>query len=708
MKIFFKKVVLLIPLIAIAGSLSLGLATARAQSQQPAIPPLNTGLPSPTQEAKSSSANLDCGWGNIGDCFLGGIKNVFLGIAYVIGLLGSKVLQLMAGLYNFAIQQNFKILENGNFIINAGFRTSLSVVNLGFVLAIILMAFSWILGIESYSGKKMLFKLVTAALLVNFSLLIVGVFLDFSHVIATSFIGGDPATTIVKTFNPQKILALKDGDFRSGSDFWVDLMSRLQTSVFQGILTWVIAITLGGLAIMVVGRYIILSILIVTMPFAWLFTVLPKYEKIHSEWWSKFLGQVFFLPAVSFFVYLAIGTYSNIDPSKGGIDQIASAFEQGNFVNNSFQYALQTIAFVALLWGGMIAAAKIGDKAGSAGIGFAGYLKNTALGKNKTLNKGLAAGAAGAGVVAGKGTRVGLSRLSRKIGLSGIADRLSGVSNKDKVETYRKGAFGKMNDEQLRIAAKKSYLDPVHKAALLAELTAKKKLDYLPKDNWEDYGRVAMAQNPGTSSKDIEAIKLMGEKNPELAGKLLTDTDIKRALEEDETKTRDAAKKSGTAYTPKTKTEQDAVIESARQKAIVNAAKKLDAEKAKDLSEEALRKTAIAGSLSDVAAKGVIQSGNLKKLKALKEGLEAVKDGASASVKDAKHYDDELRDLKKQLQDAKDRNNNNKIDDIKNKQKAAEERKKLHIEAMDEKDRNDFRAIKNLHTIEQTIAGIDD
>ena len=65
--------------------------------------------------------------------------------------------------------------------VQTGFSISLSVANLAFVLGIIVIALATILRIESYSIKKMLWKLVVMAILVNFGLVIIAPIVGFSN-----------------------------------------------------------------------------------------------------------------------------------------------------------------------------------------------------------------------------------------------------------------------------------------------------------------------------------------------------------------------------------------------------------------------------------------------------------------------------------------------------------------------------------------------
>src|SRR4030042_5966834 len=73
-------------------------------------------------------------------------------------------------------------------MVHTGWQIVLNFANLGFVLAIIVIAFSTIFRRESYAMKQTLWKLIVAALLVNFSLVIAGAFINVSDIFSDFFL----------------------------------------------------------------------------------------------------------------------------------------------------------------------------------------------------------------------------------------------------------------------------------------------------------------------------------------------------------------------------------------------------------------------------------------------------------------------------------------------------------------------------------------
>jgi len=136
-------------------------------------------------------------------------------IAYLLGFVASAVFYLGGWLIDFALKINLALLESS--LIETGWKIILSFTNLGFVLAIIIIAFATIFRAQSYAMKQTLWKLIVAALLVNFSLVIAGAFIDVSHTLAKFF--NDRITPsgvtqlsnkLAKILDVQALLSLKD------------------------------------------------------------------------------------------------------------------------------------------------------------------------------------------------------------------------------------------------------------------------------------------------------------------------------------------------------------------------------------------------------------------------------------------------------------------------------------------------------------------
>ncbi|MEW6616975.1 MAG: hypothetical protein AB1333_00980, partial [Patescibacteria group bacterium] len=240
-------------------------------------------------------------------------------LLYVVGAIAAFLFWIGAQLIAFFMSLNMAIFEMP--LVDLGWRIVRDIANLGFVLAIIIIAIAIIVRYEEYGTKKLLPKLIAAAILVNFSLTIGAVFIDFSHTLTNFFIsksssGGDAfglVTNLANGFNVQKLLQQKIED--GGSD--PNLMNSYEGTITKGIaaiislfaaalFTFISALTLLGIAIMLLVRFIYLSVLLLVSPIIYLFWVIPDTQSVWKSWWNSFLKWVFNAPILTSFLYLTV------------------------------------------------------------------------------------------------------------------------------------------------------------------------------------------------------------------------------------------------------------------------------------------------------------------------------------------------------------------------------------------------------------------
>ncbi len=179
------------------------------------------------------------------------------------------------------------------------------ITNMFFVVVLLLVAFGTILGLEQYEWKKMLVKFFFAAILVNFSRIICGVIIDISQVVMITFVNGIAATAggnLINAFSLDKIYSLNPETgpqgLTSNSEIFGAAVGALGFA----------ALTLGIMAVfvfMLLARMLVLWILIVLSPFAFVLSVIPQTEKYASQWWSEFGNHVIVGPVVVFFLWLS-------------------------------------------------------------------------------------------------------------------------------------------------------------------------------------------------------------------------------------------------------------------------------------------------------------------------------------------------------------------------------------------------------------------
>lgn len=361
----WKKIFLLV-LIATFFAPQLFGSYAQAQGANPIPEPLNYGGAfTPAGIGKEGACDLE----NLGSWLL----CVFLiPVAWFIGLLVS----LGAAAITLGLEMNAGLAYTTP--IQSGFNVTLAIANLGFVFAIIVIAIATIINYESYGMKKNLWKLVAAALLVNFSLvicsLIIGFFDQFAYYFARQMgnSGGGysgVSNHLVNAFQLNKL---------SG---WQAAGSFVPTLIFIMIFLLIIAFTLFAIAFNLIIRYFYLAILMILMPFAWLAWIMPSTKKHWDSWWEHFMKWTLSPTIILTLLYVAILVVGSAGTSVEGIGQSqidkwvgGSAAGPAQVVNDATGRSggetitsifVRIIISMALVWGALIAANSLGAKGGS-------------------------------------------------------------------------------------------------------------------------------------------------------------------------------------------------------------------------------------------------------------------------------------------------------------------------------------------------------
>jgi len=462
------------------------------------------------------------------------INVIILGVPYLIGYLGGLLMVIAGYLVDAFFIVNTAILPDNFGIITAGFKTTLSITNLLFVVALLFIAFATILDSHHHGAQQMLGKLIIAAILVNFSLLIAGLLLDFSHVLASSFLtDGQASAGIADSLSPHKFLISP-----------IDLKGEAATAPFvdQGwyrvvlgslmmvLFTWLMMVVMLTVAIVLIVRYITLVFLIILMPIAWVLPFIPEFEKYGSQWWHSFLQQVIALPVIAFFVYLATQTANSLKNDITGFSKAfsvnaANAVAEQSLFTGLPQLIMQILVVAGLLIGGLVAA----TKSGAAG---AGWARSFSEGVGKKIGKG---------VYRYSGARLAAQKTSRGIGnllsiegkgVAGVAGKALSVATLGQRKNFA-GAFNKFGDNQQNIdEIKKDDYDGYTKqqleraaagpvpllrgeaVALVTALNDNHMLDKLPHANEKSYIDAIKKVNPGTPPHEIELIKQIVAHNP--------------------------------------------------------------------------------------------------------------------------------------------------------------------------------------------------
>ncbi|MFZ5365219.1 MAG: hypothetical protein ACOZBH_03420 [Patescibacteria group bacterium] len=306
----------------------------------------------------------------IGDTLAQAFAWIFYGIAYLLGWITMLIFSMVITMSGFQ-----------DFINNPGVITGWTIVrdicNMFFVVILLIIAFATILQSEKYSIKSLLPRVIFAAVVINFSKLICGLIIDFGQIVMLTFVNGFKASAGANLINGLRMQSWMSLDTANAKDvnevdFW-DITLALFLACILFFFTLIVTIIM--LAIITI-RIIILWILIVLSPFAFVGTLLPFTQSLARQWWSKFGTWVAIGPILAFFLWLsllmmqtgistdldAITTEANVKSQITGKKLQGGNLSQGSSMPNMAQFAVG----VALLYGAVTLTRQMGGAVGGA------------------------------------------------------------------------------------------------------------------------------------------------------------------------------------------------------------------------------------------------------------------------------------------------------------------------------------------------------
>ena len=219
-----------------------------------------------------------------------------------------------------------------NPVIATGWPIVRDFANIIIVLGLVIIALATILRFKNYETRQLLVKLIVAALLINFSLVICGVVIDISNVLISYFLGNGNAWAFLS--NDQGFEVALNFSKNAAKDTPLVLFSRLFANVFFNIMQGVINYLYVFLFLF---RIFALWVLVLLSPLAFACYVFPKTKTmIFDKWLNNFLQWAFIGALGAMFIFLA--NKINIAMSKAGTGIANFKFPEGNGPGKIFDF----------------------------------------------------------------------------------------------------------------------------------------------------------------------------------------------------------------------------------------------------------------------------------------------------------------------------------------------------------------------------------
>jgi len=336
-----------------------------------------------------------------GNAVLNGLITAVFISPVVVSIILSTISKTIFGLaMTFALSQSY----TGSDAVKLGWPIVRDLANMIIVLGFVVVGIATSLRIESYGAKKLLPKLIIVALLINFSLLFCGIFIDASNILMKYFFMGKGG---LENWAPGvKQLANLYSDFADKGPM-VFAPALMSIMFFNLILSLVCLLY----AVLLLSRTVAIWMLVILSPLAFVCAVFPGTKSIWDTWKKNFTQWCIIVIPVGLFYYIGLQMISKLTNPTSDIDAISKDWEK--FFNASFSTVLVPGLFLIV---GFLVSLKFAPMGAGAIMNFANKYKGKALsGGLGVLAKGSGAIGAGAAWVGKHGGWVGRN-IDRAIG----------------------------------------------------------------------------------------------------------------------------------------------------------------------------------------------------------------------------------------------------------------------------------------------------
>jgi len=334
---------------------------------------------------------------------------IFLKPTYIVASWVSILLNYVVNTMVIGMGTLYKEIESG---VLTAWRVLRDLANVFLVFLTIYVGVAVVLGVSKYGDKKMLWKIILAALLVNFSITFTKIVIDVSNLatmeIYKNFLTkandetlankcaepNDSAENMVKVnstdecidkglamafWNELKITTLFNINSLSattttsgstkGSPKSPDIGWALFFMVFMGgIMCIVMAFVFGAAAFLLVARFVILIFLIIVSPVA-LVALLTNASSLGATWWKKLIDQSFFAPLLLLMWWIAFQVLSGYTKMLEG-QQVSANVGLITKGSGSMGIIVMFMVVIAFLILGLVVAKQMGAHGASGTIKF--------------------------------------------------------------------------------------------------------------------------------------------------------------------------------------------------------------------------------------------------------------------------------------------------------------------------------------------------
>ncbi len=315
------------------------------------------------------------------DCAL---RNFITTIVGIVLRLVSLLTWLSGILLNGAVYYTVvQVSENYSKIpaINEAWGTIRDLANMAFIFVLLYAAIQTILGIGQ-DTKKLIVRVVVVAILINFSLFFTKVVIDISNILALLFyeaIVGPAALSATATFDVISQGGLSNALMQHLSlqslydaQHSMTIMSIITVGIMGSIMLLIASFVFFAVAIMFIIRYVILILVLILSPLAFIAFILPALKDKQKQWTDALIGQAFFAPIYFMLTWVTVKILAGVmkantfggsaDETTASLATLLGASTGNNLSTGAFAMFMNYIVVIVFLITSLIIAKEWASK----------------------------------------------------------------------------------------------------------------------------------------------------------------------------------------------------------------------------------------------------------------------------------------------------------------------------------------------------------
>ncbi len=215
--------------------------------------------------------------------------------------------------------------------------------NMMFIVILLLIAFGTLFRIEAYSWKKLLPKMILAAILMNYSRAIVGALVDASQIVVITFAEAIAAAAdvgIARAFNLSSLLAFGQQSSDTVASQEPNAEQRFLGIIAAGLMLATLVVVQLVYATVLVGRLVMIWFLTILYPLAIACMVLPATEKYFKQANELLARYITVGPMALFYLWLSMyiaskGTDLSADVVSRDLKEVKPDYATSKGVSNA-------------------------------------------------------------------------------------------------------------------------------------------------------------------------------------------------------------------------------------------------------------------------------------------------------------------------------------------------------------------------------------